>query len=120
MRLSVLVCALALVASHAQAAGSHWIGSWGASPAMPMAAPANNPARGTPTFNNQTVVQVVRLSAGGAVLRLRFSNEYGTHPLAIGAVRVALVGDDGATIAGSDRAVSFGGAADATLPPARR
>jgi lysophospholipase L1-like esterase len=117
MRLSVLVCALALVASHAQAAGSHWIGSWGASPAMPMAAPANNPARGTPTFNNQTVVQVVRLSAGGAVLRLRFSNEYGTHPLAIGAVRVALVGDDGATIAGSDRAVSFGGAADATLPP---
>lgn len=117
MRLTVLACAVALVATGAQAATTRWIGSWGASPAMPMAAPANAPARGTPTFNNQTVVQTVRLSAGGARLRLRFSNEYGTHALAIGAVRVALVGDDGLMVAGSDRAVSFGGAATATVPP---
>ena len=117
MRLSVLVCALALTAVHAHAAGGHWVGSWGASPAMPMAAPANSRLPGTPSFNNQTVVQLVRLSAGGPRLRLRFSNEYGTHPLSVGAVRVALVGEDGATIAGSDRAVSFGGAAAATLPP---
>lgn len=117
MRLSALICVLALMASQAQAAGGRWIGSWGASPAPPMAAPANNPARGTPTFNNQTVVQVVRLSAGGQRLRLRLSNEYGTHPLAVGAVRVALVGGDGAAIAGSERAVSFSGAAAAVLPP---
>ena len=117
MRLIVLACVAALIATGAQAATTRWIGSWGASPAMPMAAPANAPARGTPTFNNQTVVQVVRLSAGGARLRLRLSNEYGTHALAIGAVRIALVGDDGAMVAGSDRAVSFGGAATASLPP---
>ena len=117
MQLTVLACAAVLIATGAQAAPTRWIGSWGASPAMPMAAPANAPARGTPTFNNQTVVQVVRLSAGGARLRLRLSNEYGTHALAIGAVRIALVGDDGAVVAGSDRAVSFGGAATATLPP---
>ena len=117
MRLPLMICVLALMASQAQAAGGRWIGSWGASPAPPMAAPANNPARGTPTFNNQTVVQVVRLSAGGQRLRLRLSNEYGTHPLAVGAVRVALVGDDGSAIAGSERAVSFSGAASAVLPP---
>ncbi|HZZ67672.1 MAG TPA: GDSL-type esterase/lipase family protein [Phenylobacterium sp.] len=116
MRLSALVCALALAAPHAQAAGAKWIGSWGASPAMPMAQAANGRLPGTPTFDDQTVVQVVRLSAGGQRLRLRLSNEYGPHPLAIGAVRIALVGEDGAPIAGSDRPVEFGGEPSATLP----
>ena len=117
MRLPVLLCALALVASHALAAESHWIGSWGASPAMPMPAPANNPARGTASFNNQTVTQVVRLSAGGPRLRIRLSNEYGPKALQVGAVRVALVTVDGAMVPGSERAVSFSGAAAALIPP---
>ena len=116
MRLLALVCALALAGSQAQAA-ARWIGSWGASPAPPMAAPARAPALGTPTFNNQTVVQIVRLSAGGRRLRLRLTNEYGVHPLAIGAARVALVGPDGSVVAGSDRVVAFSGATSATLPP---
>ena len=117
MRPLALICALTLCASQAEAAGARWIGSWGASPAMPMAPPANNPARGTPSFNNQTVVQTVRLSAAGQRLRLRLSNEYGAKPLAVGAVRVALVAEDGTTVAGSERSVSFSGAAAATLPP---
>jgi lysophospholipase L1-like esterase len=117
MRLSAPVCALALLASHAQAAGGHWVGSWAASPALPMAAPANNPARGTPTFNNQTITQVVRLSAGGQQLRIRLSNEYGPKPLQVGAARVALVGADGAVVAGSERTVTFSGAATALIPP---
>ena len=114
---SVLACALSLAASRAGASATRWIGSWAASPAMPMAAPANNPARGTPTFDNQTVVQVLRLSAGGQRLRLRLSNEYGTQPLAIGAAHVALVGPDGAVIAGSGRPLTFAGARIATIPP---
>src|SRR4051794_27977642 len=117
MRLMVLACAVALMASNVQAAPARWIGSWAASPAPPMAAPASNPARGTPTFSNQTLAQVVRLTAGGQRLRVRFTNEYGAKPLAIGAARVALVGADGAVVPGSDRAVSFDGGAGATLPP---
>lgn len=117
MRLLAFACALALAATSAQAATARWLGSWAASPAMPMAPPANNPARGTPTFDNQTIVQVVRLSAGGRRLRLRLSNEYGTQALAIGAVRVALAGPDGAAVAGSDRAVTFGGARTGAIPP---
>ncbi len=115
MRLLALVCVAALAASQAQAA-EHWIGSWGASPAMPMAAPSNNPARGTASFNTQTVTQVVRLSAGGARLRIRLSNEYGPKPLQLGAVRVALVAADGAVVAGSERTVSFSGAGSALIP----
>jgi lysophospholipase L1-like esterase len=117
MRLLALICALTLCASQTEAAGARWIGSWAASPAMPMAAPANNPSRGTPTFNNQTLVQTVRLSAGGSQLRIRLSNEYGTHPLAIGAARVALVGVDGVVVAGSERSVTFAGGRAASLAP---
>ena len=117
MRLLAIICALALVAGEAHAAGARWIGSWVAPPAPPMAAPANNPGRGTPTFDNQTIVQLVRLSAGGQRLRLRLSNEYGPQPLAIGAARVALVDASGAVVPGSDRPVTFAGGRAATLPP---
>ncbi len=117
MRLTALICALALTASQAHGASAHWVGSWGASPAPPMAAPADNPARGTPTFNNQTVTQIVRLSAGGQALRLRFSNEYGTKPLSIGTARVALVDEHGTVVDGSLRTVHFSDALSATAPP---
>jgi lysophospholipase L1-like esterase len=117
MRLLGLACALALATTSAWATPAHWIGSWAASPTPPMTAPANNPARGTPTFNNQTLAQVVRLSAGGQALRVRFTNEYGTKPLQIGGARVVLVGPDGASIAGSERSLSFGGAASIEVPP---
>jgi lysophospholipase L1-like esterase len=117
MRLLAFVCALALTASHAEAAGARWLGSWGASPAPPMAAGAyGGRVPGTPTFNNQTIVQVVRLSAGGQRLRLRLTNEYGLKALEVGAARVALVGPDGAILPGSDRAVTFSRLASATIP----
>jgi len=117
MKLLGLACALALAATSAAAAApARWIGSWAASPAPPMAAPPNNPGRGTPTFNNQTLVQTVRLSAGGKRLRVRLSNEYGPEALAIGAARVALVGPDGGVVAGSERSLAFSGRPSATLP----
>lgn len=115
MRLAMLVGALALLATQAQAA-TRWIGTWGASPAPPMTTAASG-RQLTPTFNNQTVVQIVRLSAGGPRLRIRFTNEYGTKPLTLGAARVALIAADGAIVAGSERTVTFAGAASATVPP---
>jgi lysophospholipase L1-like esterase len=119
MRLVALVCALALAAaSNAQADPARWIGSWGASPAPPMASTgavgAQFPA--TPSFNNQTIIQLVRLSAGGQRLRLRLTNEYGSRALEVGAARVALVGPDGAIVPGSDRAVTFSGATATAIP----
>ena len=116
MRLMGLACAMALAATPAWAAPARWIGSWAASPAPPMAAPPGGRIPGTPTFDNQTLVQTVRLSAGGQRLRLRLTNEYGPEPLAVGAARVALVGPGGAVVAGSERALAFSGQAQATIP----
>jgi lysophospholipase L1-like esterase len=89
-RLAVLLAAL-LSASPVFAA--QWVTSWAASPLPP--APGMGPLPGTPSFDNQTIRQVLRLSAGGSRLRLKLTNEYGTAPLRIAAATVSLVAEDG-------------------------
>jgi lysophospholipase L1-like esterase len=98
-------------------AAAAWRGSWAASPALPMAAnPRMPPAFASPTIADQTVVQHVRLSAGGQRLRLRLSNEFGQKPLQVGRVRVALEDAQGRLVPGTEREVAFGGSRAATIP----
>lgn len=91
-----------------------WIGTWGASPEPPSRGGGPFPA--TPSFENETIRQIVRLSAGGEALRLRLTNEHGSEPLRIGAARVALVDEDGELRAGTERVVTFSGAREAVIP----
>lgn len=96
MKAHVLFAALlvGLTALSATAAPApHWTTSWTASP-LP-AGPALGPMPATPSFSNQTIRQVLRLSVGGRRLRVRITNEYGEKPLKIGAATVSLVGADG-------------------------
>ena len=96
-----------------------WIGSWGASPLPPSAAAGPFPA--TPSFDNQTIRQFVRLSVGGSRVRLRLSNEYGQLPVAIGAARVGVLASggaaDGSIATGTERVVTFAGASSAVMTP---
>ncbi|HEX5418802.1 MAG TPA: SGNH/GDSL hydrolase family protein [Gammaproteobacteria bacterium] len=107
--LAALVCMLG-----AGAADAAWIGSWGASPLPPT--PASGRFAATPSFHDQTIRQIVRLSAGGDRVRLRLTNEYGTQPLEIGAASIAIVDADGEIRAGSERKVTFDGKPGATIP----
>lgn len=91
-----------------------WIGSWGASPLPP--SPGGGPFPATPAFENQTVRQLVRLSAGGEQLRLRLTNEYGTRPVAIGAARVAVADGETSIHARTLRVVTFSGATSGVIP----
>ncbi len=111
-----LACALLLFALPTRAAPM-WMESWGASPAPPTA-PGDAAAANqhNPQFDNQTLVQVVRLSAGGRRLRIRFTNEYGQAPLAVGAAKVGVLGRDGRQIAGRGHVLLFGGKASAIIP----
>jgi hypothetical protein len=98
------------------ALAADWIDTWGASPLPP--SQAVGPLPGTPSFADQTVRQIVRLSAGGDRLRLRLTNEYGAQPVEVGATRVALVGADGDLVPGSEQVVTFAGKpAAATIAP---
>lgn len=81
-----------------------WVESSTASPEPPDLGPYV-----APSFNNQTIRETIRLSGGGTSLRLRLSNQYRTMPLQVGSIHVALLGANGAIVAGTDRALSFGG-----------
>lgn len=87
---------------------THWVGSWGASPAFPNG----------PEVTNQTVRQIIRLSLGGRAVRVRLSNEMGTAPLVVGAAHLAKPGPmPGSIDSASDRTLTFGGRPTVTLPP---
>jgi lysophospholipase L1-like esterase len=65
---------------------------------------------------NTTVRQLVRVSAAGRQIRLRFSNENGAEVMPVGAVHVGLAGPDGSIVAGSDRPVTFDGRTGVMIP----
>ncbi|HJR73355.1 MAG TPA: SGNH/GDSL hydrolase family protein [Luteimonas sp.] len=97
----VLVPALSVAAdgTGAMPAGdAHWIGAWAAAPSSP-----------GPSYQAQSIRQVVRAGMDGSRLRLRFSNLFGTGPMTIGPVQVARHAGGAAIEAGSGHAVSFGG-----------
>jgi lysophospholipase L1-like esterase len=90
-----------------------WVATWAASPfgfqAFGNAAP---PA----PLRDQTVRQVLRISAGGDQLRVRFSNENGASPLVIGAASVAVADVESIVADGTLRALTFGGLSSITVP----
>jgi len=125
LRLGTLAVVFAALAPFALAQ-EHWVATWAASPQQPRAAApaAAQSGRGTPqgpppvtSFHNQTVHMVVHTSIGGRRARVQLSNLFGTGPLAIGAVHIALRDKDSAIAAGSDRALSFNGKPSCAIPP---
>jgi lysophospholipase L1-like esterase len=103
------VAALGMIVTPVQA--QHWSRSWMAAPLVSKTAPDKRP-----DLTDRTLRQVVRISSGGARIRLRLSNEMSVQPLVVGAVHVALAAENGATVPGSDRVVTFNGGQGATIP----
>jgi lysophospholipase L1-like esterase len=58
----------------------------------------------------------VHVTIGGNTLRLRLTNEFGTEPLKINMVHLALSAGKGAIQPGTDRKVTFGGKDSITIP----
>ncbi|WP_198370527.1 SGNH/GDSL hydrolase family protein [Roseomonas rosulenta] len=68
-------------------------------------------------FNDQTIRQIARVSAGGGRVRVVLSNTFGTTPLRIGAAQVALRDRGSSIVAGTNRVLTFGGLAQPAVPP---
>ena len=117
----VLLCLpLLLLAStandvNAGDAQTPWIGSWAAAQQLVEPANALDPA----DLSDLTLRQVVHLSLGGNEIRLRLSNRFGAIPLHVTAVHVArpFSSGSGKIVPASDRAVTFSGSPDVTIPP---
>src|SRR5690349_21413040 len=92
---SLLLLGMALAAAPAAYAASStrspqsWVATWTTSPTAADADPQE------PLLNleQQTVRQRVRVSVGGAQVRVRLSNEFGATPLVIGAATIGLSED---------------------------
>jgi len=97
------------------ASPGHWVTTWGCGPQL--TEPGNLPQ--TPLANN-TLRQFVHVSIGGNHLRMRFSNAYGTSPVTMNSVHVALAaGSAGSGIINpaTDKALTFQGAPSVNIPP---
>jgi lysophospholipase L1-like esterase len=103
----------------------------GARPADPPGGPARDsigtwatgptavPPSGVTVLQNQTVRQVVHISAGGDQVRVRLTNEFGEVPLVVGESHLALRAPDGAgtdITPATDRVLKFGGRTSVTVP----
>ena len=125
---SAFFAAFLICCNTSQAAPAEiWQGGWGHPPTAYNDRPAPARVDGRPAprpgyaplapYQDATVRQVVRLSAAARAIRLRFTNEFGAETLHIGAAHIALAGEDGAILPGSDHAVTFGGKASVEIPP---
>lgn len=92
---------------------THWVTAWSAAVHTPVQFPGAPPPL---TVNQQTVREIIRPTIGGEHLRVRFSNEFGTSPLPLRNAHIALVQKDGSIITGSDRPLTFNGAAAVDIP----
>ncbi|MGA2570052.1 MAG: SGNH/GDSL hydrolase family protein [Terracidiphilus sp.] len=92
-----------------------WVASWGASQQIPE--PQN--ALAADELRDATVLQIVHLSVGGSAMRVHLTNAFGTAELHFAAVHVAkpMTPRSSAIEAGSDRALTFAGKPDVTIPP---
>lgn len=99
------------------AAPGHWVTTWGCGPQLTEV--GNLPPT---TLANNTLRQFVHVTVGGSHPRVRFSNAYGTNPVVMNSVHVALAsgtgsGGGGTLNVATDRALSFHGAPAAVIPP---
>ena len=88
-----------------------WVTSWGASPQV--AVPGSLSETG---FDDQTVRNIVFTSVGGDVVRVRFTNTFGSTPLDIGQASIALAGSGTTASTGREVPLSFAGQPSLEIP----
>ena len=94
---------------------ARWVGTWATS--QQLVEPANLPP--APGLSGNTLRQVVRVSLGGQLVRVRLSNVFGDAPLTIAGAAVAPSLGDHRIDAAAQRALAFGGNASVTIAAGR-
>ncbi|MFF0445700.1 SGNH/GDSL hydrolase family protein [Streptomyces sp. NPDC004609] len=93
-----------------------WTGTWGAAHQYPVAPAGWPPNWSVEGFSDQSVRQVVRISAGGSRIRVRVSNRYGKQPLVVTGATVARAAEGAAVHPHSVRTLRFASARGVTVP----
>ncbi|HUC86115.1 MAG TPA: SGNH/GDSL hydrolase family protein [Candidatus Acidoferrales bacterium] len=115
----LLALALGCAQMKLTAGERHWVTTWACGPQL--TEPGNLPPA---PLANSTLRQFVHVTIGGSQLRVRFANTFGTSPVTLNSVHVALAGGAGSGGTGAinlttDRALTFQGAPSVNLPPGK-
>ena len=99
-----------------QMAAQTWIGTWATAPQTVVKAfmPYNN------NMTNRSVRQIVKVSVGGDVIRLKLSNIYSMQPVVIRSIYIAHAKDSFKIDAKSAQYFKFGNSYKATIPAGRQ
>jgi lysophospholipase L1-like esterase len=110
--LGLVLCAPSLFA---KSNDKQWVGTWASAPLLDA---HQKPAEELFALGGQgaTLREVVHVSIGGEMVRVRFSNLYGAAPLVIGAAEVAQSAKGAAITAGSGKALTFHGQPTVSIP----
>ncbi|WP_158749568.1 SGNH/GDSL hydrolase family protein [Acidobacterium sp. S8] len=108
--LALIFLSFSSLATWAQTPGSHWVGTWAASPVGEQVN-SGQPSPGDSTYRN-----IVHISLGGSAVRVQLSNEFGTEPLKVGAAHVAISSGGGSIQSGSDHPLTFNERPFAEIP----
>jgi hypothetical protein len=102
-------------------ASSGWLTTWAASPQAytPPSADVTVPPeyRLPESIRNQTLRQIVHVSAGGKQLRIRLSNEFGVKPVTIGAAAIAISNGEDRITPGTSHPLTFDGRSSVVIAP---
>jgi lysophospholipase L1-like esterase len=131
--LPLIFCALSQAQNKKE---EHWVATWATAqqavrPAPPQAgrgaqptptpvgpvAPATPPPSPGANFNNQTVRMIAHASIAGKRVRIELSDAVGAPIVNVGAAHIAIRAKGSEIVAGSDRALTFGGKPTCTLRP---
>lgn len=95
-------------------AADHWVGTWGTAPQLVES--NNNPP--SPGLQNNSLRQIVQVSIGGDVVRLKLTNEFSSGATQIKAVEIARAATAGSSSdidESSSVSLTFDGSASATM-----
>ncbi len=111
----VLLSAAAFGGTHDAKRNLHWVGTWACAPVeeLPLGASA---VKGGPKYASVTIRDVIHVSLGGEVVRLRISNQFGKSPVKIENVHVGLSSGQDAIQSGTNHSVTFGGESQFEIP----
>lgn len=100
--------ALFFAASAFAQTSPNWVGTWATGPEMPSGM--------APWFENETLRQIMHVSVGGNVVRVRISNTYGDRPLVIASASVAVRTNGSAIDSATSKPLTFAGQRKVAIP----
>jgi lysophospholipase L1-like esterase len=115
MKLTAIFLLLSAETLFGFGAASHWVATWGASPAPQL--PEDQMSTAHLEFSDQTLREIVHTSIGGDTIRVRLSNFFGKQSVEIGAVHLGVRSKDSEIAPESDRPLTFGGRPAVIIPP---